>query len=106
MSVVGITIFDLAVVSFSQFSDLDKYSDISESRSSLFERMNSVKKTARKGLSRLRRAISLERVDNSDDEGQMKKSSSLRSLKDKLPFRRKSTDSSGEKQQPNNATTR
>ena len=106
MSVVGITIFDLAVVSFSQFSDLDKYSDISESRSSLFERMNSAKKTARKGLSRLRRAISLERVDNSDDEGQMKKSSSIRSLKDKLPFRRKSTDSSGEKQRPNNATTR
>ena len=65
-----------------------------------------MKKTAKKGLSRLRRAISLERIDNSDDEGQLKKSSSIRSFKDKLPFRRKSTDSSDVKQRPSSATTR
>ena len=65
-----------------------------------------MKKTAKKGLSRLRRAISLERVDNSDDEGQLKKTSSIRSFKDMLPFRRKSTDSSDVKQRPSSATTR
>lgn len=66
-----------------------------------------MKKSAKKSLSRLRRAISLEKVDKSDSEdGQLKKSSSIHSLKEKLPFRRKSSDGTGAKQRPSSAKSR
>lgn len=96
---------------FPYFSDLEKYKDLSSSRTSLSGRMGSIKKSAQKGFSKLRRAISLERVDKSEEDqsndtpGRLKKSPSITSLRDKLPFRRKSSDA-GQSQRPNSARNR
>ena len=90
------------------FSDLAGSKHLSDSKTSLSERVGSFKDSARKTLGRLRRAISLERVSKEEedphmnpsgamgtDEGRLKKSPSLRSLTDKLPFKKTKKEGGG-----------
>ena len=79
------------------FSDLEKYRDLSGSRTSLSGKIDSFRKAAKNKWSALRRAVSLERVDRAgtSDEasggmGKLKKSPSLQSLAKKInSFRKK-----------------
>lgn len=75
------------------YSDLERYKDLSGSRTSLSGKMDSFRKAAKNKWSALRRAVSLERVDHGatydNAEPRLKKSPSLQSLAKRFSFGRK-----------------
>ena len=108
------------IFSFLLYSDLEKYRDLSGSRSSLANKVSGLRDSARKSLRKFRRAVSLDRLDKAGQEKSnhdsdsssvagsvagsvksqiFKRSPSIRSLAERLSFRNKkkggSTDEYG-----------